>query len=159
MTAAPRHRRCRGEARGAPRPRGRAAFPRRPATVARDRRTGGQANRLTQPTRIPTSHAPPPPFALARHFARALRQPRLRATAPAEHRGTDLLHRGRRAVDARTVKTAREIASHSTGTPEWTNPPEFAHDVFTFVRIIRDRDPYGSPTRRVSGSPIFPTAT
>ena len=50
------------------------------------------------------------------------------------------------AVDARTVKTAREIASHSTGTPNWTNPPEFAHDVFTFVRLIRDRDPYGSPT-------------
>ncbi|MDR3401299.1 MAG: DUF4159 domain-containing protein [Chthoniobacter sp.] len=53
---------------------------------------------------------------------------------------------GGEAVDARTVKTAREIASHSTGTPEWTNPPEFAHDVFTFVRIIRDRDPYGSPS-------------
>ena len=50
------------------------------------------------------------------------------------------------AVDARTVKTAREIASHSTGTPEWTNPPDFAQDVFTFVRIIRDRDPDGSPT-------------
>ncbi len=49
-------------------------------------------------------------------------------------------------MDARTVKTAREIASHSTGTPEWTNPPAFAHDVFTFVRIIRDRDPYGSPS-------------
>ena len=53
---------------------------------------------------------------------------------------------GGEAVDARTVRTAREIASHSTGTPEWSNPPEFAHDVFTFVRIIRDRDPYGSPT-------------
>jgi len=50
------------------------------------------------------------------------------------------------AVDVRTVTTAREIASHSTGTPEWKNPPEFSHDVFTFVRIIRDRDPYGSPS-------------
>jgi hypothetical protein len=49
-------------------------------------------------------------------------------------------------VDVRTVKTAREIASHSTGTPEWKNPPEFSRDVFTFVRIIRDRDPYGSPS-------------
>lgn len=53
---------------------------------------------------------------------------------------------GGEAVDVRTVKTAREIASHSTGTPEWTNPPEFSHDVFTFVRIIRDRDPFGSPS-------------
>lgn len=49
-------------------------------------------------------------------------------------------------VDARTVKTAREIASHSTGTPEWTNPPEFSRDTFTFVRIIRDSDPESSPT-------------
>lgn len=49
-------------------------------------------------------------------------------------------------VDVRTVKTAREIASHSTGTPEWKYPQEFSKDVFTFVRIIRDRDPYGSPS-------------
>jgi len=53
---------------------------------------------------------------------------------------------GGQAVDVRTVTTAREIASHSTDTPEWTNPPGFSHDVFTFVRIIRDRDPEGSPT-------------
>lgn len=45
------------------------------------------------------------------------------------------------AVDERTVKTAREIASHSSGTPEWTNSAAFARDVFTFCRIIRDRDP------------------
>lgn len=53
---------------------------------------------------------------------------------------------GGQQVDSRTVKTAREVASHSTDTPEWKNPPEFEHDVFTFVRIIRDRDPEGSPT-------------
>jgi hypothetical protein len=47
-------------------------------------------------------------------------------------------------VDERTVKTAREIASHSTGTPEWKNAPGFEKDVFTFVRIIRDRDPDGA---------------
>jgi hypothetical protein len=47
-------------------------------------------------------------------------------------------------VDQTTVRTAREIASHSTGTPEWTNAPGFENDVFTFVRIIRDRNPYGS---------------
>ncbi len=50
---------------------------------------------------------------------------------------------GGQQVDERTVKTAREIASHSTDTPEWKNPPEFSRDVFTFVRIIRDRDPEG----------------
>ncbi len=53
---------------------------------------------------------------------------------------------GGQQVDERTVKTAREVASHSTDTPEWKNPPEFARDVFTFCRIIRDRDPNGSPT-------------
>jgi hypothetical protein len=47
-------------------------------------------------------------------------------------------------VDETKVRTAREIASHSTGTPEWTNAPGFEKDVFTFVRIIRDRDPYAS---------------
>jgi hypothetical protein len=47
-------------------------------------------------------------------------------------------------VDQTKVRTAREIASHSTGTPEWTNSPAFDKDTFTFVRIIRDSDPYGS---------------
>ncbi len=42
------------------------------------------------------------------------------------------------------VKTAREVPSHSTGTPEWKNPPAFTHDVFTFARIRYDRGgPYG----------------
>ena len=35
-------------------------------------------------------------------------------------------------------RTAREVASHSTGTPVWTNPPGFEKDVFTFVRVRRD---------------------
>src|ERR1051325_12093178 len=33
-------------------------------------------------------------------------------------------------VDEDVVKTAREVASHSTGTPEWTNPKGFEKDVF-----------------------------
>ena len=33
------------------------------------------------------------------------------------------------------VRTAREIESHSTGTPNWTNPPGFEKDTFTFTRI------------------------
>ena len=51
---------------------------------------------------------------------------------------------GGQLVDERTVKTAREIASHSTETPEWKNAPGFEKDVFTFCRIIRDRDPNGA---------------
>ena len=42
-------------------------------------------------------------------------------------------------VDEDTVRTAREIASHSTGTPNWTNDPAFARDVFTFVRVLYAR--------------------
>ena len=37
-----------------------------------------------------------------------------------------------------TERTAREVRSHSTGTPVWTNPPAFSTDVFTFARIRRD---------------------
>ena len=33
------------------------------------------------------------------------------------------------------VRTAREVPSHSTGTPEWENPKGFEGDVFTFTRI------------------------
>jgi len=49
-------------------------------------------------------------------------------------------------VNQDTVKTAREIPTHSTGTPTWTNEVGFEKDVFTFVRIIRDWSPYDSPS-------------
>ena len=42
------------------------------------------------------------------------------------------------------VRTAREVPSHSTGTPNWTNAPGSEKEVFTFVRIRRDREPYSS---------------
>jgi hypothetical protein len=42
------------------------------------------------------------------------------------------------------TRTAREVPSHSTGTPNWTNAPGFEKDAFTFVRIRRDRSPYKS---------------
>jgi len=45
-----------------------------------------------------------------------------------------------------TCRTAREVPSHSTGTPNWTNEPGFEKDVFTFARIRCDRTPYGSWT-------------
>ena len=41
------------------------------------------------------------------------------------------------------VRTAREVPSHSTGTPEWTNPTGFEKDVFTFTRVRRGRSNYG----------------
>jgi uncharacterized protein DUF4159 len=39
-------------------------------------------------------------------------------------------------VNEDTVRTARETASHSTGTPEWSNPKGFEKDVFTFARVL-----------------------
>ncbi len=57
-------------------------------------------------------------------------------------------------VDERTVRTARETASHSAGSINWTNPPGFELDVFTFVRIIyKYALDYSSP--RVSRSASF----
>lgn len=44
-------------------------------------------------------------------------------------------------VDEDTVRTARETASHSTGTPEWSNPEGFEWDVFTFARVIFPSNP------------------
>ena len=41
------------------------------------------------------------------------------------------------------VRTARETAPHSAETPEWTNPPEFKNDVFTFARVIFQSDRSG----------------
>lgn len=50
------------------------------------------------------------------------------------------------------ARTAREVESHSTGTPMWTNTPGFERDAFTFVRIRRDhnsrQDEYGRPLGR-----------
>jgi hypothetical protein len=51
---------------------------------------------------------------------------------------------GRVPVNADTVRTAREIASHSTDTPNWTNTAGFERDVFTFVRVIYRRAANGS---------------
>ena len=43
-----------------------------------------------------------------------------------------------------TCRTAREIVSHSTGTPTWTNEHGFEKDVFTFARIRRDEQHYST---------------
>lgn len=39
-------------------------------------------------------------------------------------------------IDENVVRTARETMSHSTGTPNWSNPRGFEKDVFTFARAI-----------------------
>jgi hypothetical protein len=39
------------------------------------------------------------------------------------------------------TKTARELGSRSTGTPEWENPRPFVRDVFTFARLRYDSAP------------------
>jgi len=40
------------------------------------------------------------------------------------------------------ARTAREVESHSTGTPVWTNTPGFERDAFTFTRMKRDHRSY-----------------
>jgi len=45
------------------------------------------------------------------------------------------------------VRTAREVPTHSTEFPRWTNAPGFEKDVFTFVRIRYKRYPYGRSSR------------
>ncbi|MEY4687538.1 MAG: hypothetical protein RIR76_1561 [Verrucomicrobiota bacterium] len=52
-------------------------------------------------------------------------------------------------VDEANVRTAREVDSHSTGTPNWSNPPGFEKDVFTFARSVFKAGPTTSP------SPVF----
>lgn len=59
--------------------------------------------------------------------------------------------RGEGGGDTRT-QTAREIGSHSTGTPTWTNPGGFEKDVFTFTRIrYSSGGGYGGYYRRGPG--------
>lgn len=41
------------------------------------------------------------------------------------------------------IRTAREVESHSTETPRWTNAPGMEKDVFTFARVRYHKNPYG----------------
>ena len=67
-------------------------------------------------------------------------------------------------IDQDLVKTAREVVSHSTGTPTWKNPRGFEKDVFTFARAIFNVGPTTSlsPTfhrgRRLGWWVDFPDA-
>jgi hypothetical protein len=49
------------------------------------------------------------------------------------------------------AKTAREIGTRSTGTPEWRNPPAFSSDVFTLARLHYDSDRRPSNVRARGG--------
>ena len=48
-------------------------------------------------------------------------------------------------IDQDLVRTAREVVSHSTGTPNWSNPRGFEKDVFTFARAIFNVGPNTAP--------------
>jgi hypothetical protein len=50
---------------------------------------------------------------------------------------------GEGGYSSESAQTAREIPSHSTGTPVWTNPNGFAKDVFTFARVRYTQGGYG----------------
>src|SRR2546426_4723432 len=52
--------------------------------------------------------------------------------------------RGFRRSSYEDYRTPREITQHGNETPTWTNAPDFAKDVFTFVRMKRARAPYSS---------------
>jgi len=54
----------------------------------------------------------------------------------AEAGGSYVRTEGGGLVDEATVRSAREVDSHSTGTPNWSNPPGFEKDVFTFMRAV-----------------------
>jgi hypothetical protein len=58
------------------------------------------------------------------------------------NRGPIVRTEGGQYVNEETVRTARETMNQSEETPNWTNAPDFAKDVFTFTRIL-----YTSPGR------------
>ncbi len=56
------------------------------------------------------------------------------------------------------ARTAREIPSRSTGTPEWEHPPGFEADVFTIARLRYDTAPRPATARRGGWSTDLPDA-
>ncbi len=79
-----------------------------------------------------------------------LERPRFGGPYPGDRSGTRIWIEGGGWVDEATVKTARETGSHSTGTPDWENPREYSHDVFTFARAI-----FRSERRVPRRGPVF----
>src|SRR5258705_3832642 len=60
---------------------------------------------------------------------------------PADGSGHMVRIEGGLVVNEDEIHTARETASHSSGTPNWTNAPGFENDVFTFTRVIFQSNP------------------
>ena len=56
------------------------------------------------------------------------------------------------------ARTAREIGSRSTGTPEWENPRGFTTEVFTFARLRYDTAPRPAGARRGGWTTDLPDA-
>jgi hypothetical protein len=50
-------------------------------------------------------------------------------------------------VNEDEIRTAREVGTHSSGTPNWTNAPGFEDESFTFTRIIFQSNPAPSSRR------------
>ncbi|WP_414660814.1 DUF4159 domain-containing protein [Horticoccus sp. 23ND18S-11] len=65
---------------------------------------------------------------------------------------------GGRIYVAPGTKTAREIGTRSTGTPEWENPAGFRTDVFTFARLRYDAAPRPANSGRGSWTTDLPDA-
>lgn len=59
----------------------------------------------------------------------------LAGMAWAQSRGPRGWRRGTESYIPADARTAREVPSHSTETPMWTNPPAFASDTFVFTRL------------------------
>lgn len=56
------------------------------------------------------------------------------------------------------TKTARELGTRSTGTPDWENPRGFEADVFTFARLRYDAAPRPATSRRGGWTTDLPDA-
>jgi hypothetical protein len=74
--------------------------------------------------------------------------PRRRSRSSFEDGGHLVQLEGGLVVNEDDIHTARETASHSSGTPDWTNAPGFEDDVFTFTRVIFHNDPSPRVGRR-----------
>jgi len=96
-----------------------------------------------------------PPFLAATALAPLSAQPGPRAPRPAppgseaDAPSSWVRTEGSGMVDEANVRTGREVDSHSTGTPEWSNPAGFEKDVFTFARGVFKAGPTTAP------SPVF----
>ncbi len=104
-----------------------------------------QQQAVTQPSRPGTPPSAGAPFQYTRQQTGTQPNgpgpggfpPRWRgATANEDDPGPLVQIEGGRIIDENTVRTAREIDSHSTGTPMWENTKGFEKDTFVFARII-----------------------